>query len=1278
MSHAKEGNSIDKRAQLRMEELLAYEVSSRILARWEPVRYLDSGTFSHIFLVRNRRTGTKAVLKFIPNPMDLLACREEESQEDLFYQTRFAAAKREAEIMGRFRGEAHVVQFLEEPEYLKLSFVNAQGETVRQYAVLICMPLFRNHKEWFPLIAGDRNARLRLGIEISEALIAFEEKGVYHRDIKPGNILMDDEGHFCLSDVGEAKLESEFTTTGFHGTRPYMAPEVYNQENERKKMHSDHRSDIYSLGIILYRLFNRGQFPFLQASGELTEDAQTSFKSYSKKYGSEVNDQYLTDGERARLLRYDGAKLPMPCEADPQLGKVILRACAYQKEDRYATAAELREDLRCCMDGRGIGTEKKSIGAIVGVCGCLLVAMIAVGAVYFVNRHPTISVPVPTPVVALTVKPSEYILNGDYYIEAYADGTCVILEYKGHDASVSVPETIGGRQVVEIGSQAFSNNKDLERVIIPDSVMRIGSNAFFGCEHLASVGILGKAVDIDENAFNGCEALETISKYSDDYFVKIYADGTCVLEGYCGSAAHIVIPQIIDGNRVVGIGSAAFNAQDNENLVSVVIPDGVTDIDFDAFYGCDKLTAVTIPESVVGIARSHYDVFYECNALQTIRGEYGSEAEIYAHDHGYQFESIASISNSTPIPREYLDFRVRVLEDGSCEITDYTGSQKYLAIPEEIYGHTVVGITDMAFEYSNNLKSVLIPDSVSSIGGGVFRFCHDLLDVSIPNSVKSIESYTFEACENLSSIVIPDGVETIEKDAFLRSGLTSITIPSSVVTIDEDAFSNSELTRIYGIPGSAAEAAAYELGIQFIDISTPVPTHTPTSSPSISPTLTPTTEPTPTPTAAPTAEPYSEPIVSLTPVSEVSEALLSKAIYERVPSDYSYEVKRANGEMYIVITGYDGPPDADLVIPKQIAGLPVKEISDNAFFFRNDLLGELTIPEGVVSIGDNAFSNCWNLRGNLILPQSLVSIGESAFEECRNLTGNLTIPDGVAQIFNWTFWNCSGLTGKLTIPNGVISIGVDAFAGCSGLTGELSIPDSVTEIGPRAFAHCSGLKGDLLLPDRVTYIDQGAFSSCTGLNGTLTIPKSVEYLDSSAFEDCMFLEIHDYSGLFNQNEVRIPEGFSWLDESRLSFEEEITGSELLKISGHKGVISGNVAMMPEYGGRAVSEISSWAFYNCSQLTGIAIPEGVARIGSHAFYKCEKMESIILPTTLTWIGDYAFCNCQKLKEVAIPKSVEHIGTWAFGRCYNLKKIIGVKGSAAEALAKEIHVEFQEME
>ena len=177
--------------------------------------------------------GRYAALKYVPNPMDAYDCREIGSAEDAFYQSRYAVSKREAEIMNRFRGESCVVQYLEEPEYLQRMFVNGEGKNVMQYAVLICMPLYKNSWEWLPQIKGNREKKLQLGIEIAHALELFEEKGVYHRDIKPGNIMMDDEGHFRLGDVGEAKLESEQTTVGFHGTRAYMAPEVYNLEKER-------------------------------------------------------------------------------------------------------------------------------------------------------------------------------------------------------------------------------------------------------------------------------------------------------------------------------------------------------------------------------------------------------------------------------------------------------------------------------------------------------------------------------------------------------------------------------------------------------------------------------------------------------------------------------------------------------------------------------------------------------------------------------------------------------------------------------------------------------------------------------------------------------------------------------------------------------------------------------------------------------------------------------------------------------------------------------------
>ncbi len=333
-----------------LEELSPYQAQSRILASWQIEGFLDKGSFARIFRVRHRETGAAGALKFVPTPLEMTDCARAGSPENAFHLARFEESKREAEIMDRFHGDANVVQYLEPPEYIERRFVNKAGEEVVQYAVLICMPLLHNHKVWQPLIANDRQKRLLLGMEIARALSTFEEKGVFHRDIKPGNILMDNRGHFYLSDVGEAKLESEFTTTGFHGTRPYMAPEVYNQERARKnaRMRSDHRSDLYSLGIILYRLFNHENFPFLSAEGTLTEEAQESFRAYERRHPAQSP---LTDGERARLLRYDGAPLPPPDQADEQLAQVILRACAYDREQRYQHADDLRRALACCAEG---------------------------------------------------------------------------------------------------------------------------------------------------------------------------------------------------------------------------------------------------------------------------------------------------------------------------------------------------------------------------------------------------------------------------------------------------------------------------------------------------------------------------------------------------------------------------------------------------------------------------------------------------------------------------------------------------------------------------------------------------------------------------------------------------------------------------------------------------------------------------------------------------------------------------------------------------------------
>ena len=148
---------------------------------------------------------------------------------------------------------------------------------------------------------------------------------------------------------------------------------------------------------------------------------------------------------------------------------------------------------------------------------------------------------VPLIETGLTVRAKE-LVYGDFEYEINYEDCITILEYKGSDTSVTIPDTIDGRKVTSIGFEAFLNRKSLSSVIIPDSVTNIGGRAFEECTSLTSVDIPDSVTYIGDDAFNECSS-----------------------------------------------------------LTSVTIPDSVTTIGGSAFWGCKNLTSVTIPDSVTRI-----------------------------------------------------------------------------------------------------------------------------------------------------------------------------------------------------------------------------------------------------------------------------------------------------------------------------------------------------------------------------------------------------------------------------------------------------------------------------------------------------------------------------------------------------------------------------------------------------------------------------------------------------------------------------------------------------
>ena len=318
------------------------------------------------------------------------------------------------------------------------------------------------------------------------------------------------------------------------------------------------------------------------------------------------------------------------------------------------------------------------------------------------------------------------------------------------------------------------------------------------------------------------------------------------------------------------------------------------------------------------------------------------------------------------------------------------------------------------YSYLENITSVTIGNSVTSIGNYAFYDCSGLTSVTIGKSVASIESLAFRNCSGLMSVVvengntvydsrdncnaiiktatnelilgcqntiIPDGITSIGTDAFRGcSGLTSITIPNSVTSIKEYAFYNcSGLTGVY--------------------------------------------------------------ILDIAAWCNISFGSTSFGDEKANPLFYAHNLY-LNNELV-----------TNLIIPNSITSIRIKA------FYNCSSLTSVTIPNSVTSIGNGAFSGCSGLT-SVTIGDSVTSIGSGAFSGCSGLT-SVTIPNSVTSIGHGAFWECFGLT-SVTIGNSVTSIVDFAFYRCSGLT-SVTIPNSVTSIGHKAFFECTGLRSVYML-----------------------------------------------------------------------------------------------------------------------------------------------------------------------------------------------------------------------
>ena len=484
----------------------------------------------------------------------------------------------------------------------------------------------------------------------------------------------------------------------------------------------------------------------------------------------------------------------------------------------------------------------------------------------------------------------------------------------------------------------------------------------------------------------------------------------------------VVIPATVTyGDKsysVTSIGEDAF--RDCSSLTSVTIGNSVTNIGGLAFSGCSGLTSVVWNAKNCADFRGGGDApFYDINS-QITSFTFGSEVEHIPAYLCYGMKNLTSVTipNSVTSIGEYAFSGCSGLTQ-----TNYTGDiAGWCGINFGGWGSNPTTYSHNLYINNVEVKDLVIPNSVTSIGDGAFCGCSGLTSVTIPNSVTSIGSSAFRDCSGLTSVTIPNSVTSIGEEAFAKCRwLTSVTIPNSVTSIGVEAFAGCSGVTKFIIEGT------------------------------------------------PTFDAF-----TLTYFPKLDSIAVPAECFD-IPEEYWVSCPKQ--VRYIKIMGGELSSDAFSVIQRNYKVLNTLDLTSATNTTLTDeafkgcyALESLSLPSELQTIGYMALADCKNLQ-SIHVPSSVTDIDDSAFENCRSVT-SITFGDALQsapqlrstgstsnsqlrRIGNWGFYNCHNLQ-NLTIPEGVEEIGTAAFYGCTYLE-ELSLPSSVQSIGDNCFALASKL-----------------------------------------------------------------------------------------------------------------------------------------------------------------------------------------------------------------------------
>ena len=602
-------------------------------------------------------------------------------------------------------------------------------------------------------------------------------------------------------------------------------------------------------------------------------------------------------------------------------------------------------------------------------------------------------------------------------------------------------------------------------------------------------------------------------------------------------------------------------------------------------------------------------------------------------------------------------------------ITGYNGSAAALYIPEEIDGHEVVAIGNGAFEDRTDLRTVMIPDSVTRIevwafyncnnlsnvtlsnnlnymgeyafgnckkitkieipksldsSGGPFKNCDGLKMVTFEKGTTEISSSLFEDCTGLEEIDIPDTVTVIENSAFNGCvNLLKIMIPDSVTRIENWAFYNCNNLSTVTLSNNLNYMGEYAFGNCKKITKIEVPKSLDSS-----------------------GGPFKNCDGLKMVTFEKGTTEISSSLFEDCTG--LEEIDIPDTVTVIENSAFNGCVNlSQITIPDTVT------IIDKFAFYDCEKLVSVNIPDSVTKIYDYAFDDCSNLS-NMTLSKNLEYMGERAFGNCTKIT-KIEIPKSLDSS-GGPFENCISLK-KVTFEKGTTKISRSLFAGCNGLE-EIYIPDTITVIGNNAFSSCTKLE-QINFSNKLTKIESYGFYGCTSLK-KITLPDSINSIENNIFQNCTSLiEVHlsnilkeipvsSFEGCKKLTTINFPSTLTTIEDSAFSGCESLpeailpSGVEKIESNAFENCKSLKKAVVPD----TVSSIGGSAFYGCEALTDITLGSKLKKIANQTFYGCAALPSIMIPYSVTAIGDSAFVNCTKLTQITVPRNTTSIASNAF--------------------------------